>query len=92
MTDAWNVQFERLVIEAGSNTFTVDFHERLTVVAGMGRLEREGLINELVGALSSKRSGVHLEMISDAGNRFAIFRAPGNVSIKEIVSPAPDRG
>jgi hypothetical protein len=77
MTDPWNVQFERLVIEAGANTFTVDFHERLTVVAGMGRLEREGLINELVGALSSKRSGVHLEMVSDAGNRFAIFRPAG---------------
>jgi hypothetical protein len=71
------MQFERLVIEAGPNTFTVDFHERLTVIAGLGRLEREGLVNELIGALSSSRSGDHLEMVSDAGNRFAIFRPEG---------------
>lgn len=71
------MRFERLVIEAGSNTFTVDFHERLTVLCGLGRLEREGLVNELIGALSSSRSGVHLEMVSDAGTRYAIFRPEG---------------
>lgn len=71
------MRFERLVIEAGTNTFTLDFHERLTVVAGLGRLEREGLVNELIGALSASRSGVHLEMVSDAGSRFAIFRPEG---------------
>lgn len=71
------MRFERIVIEAGTNTFSLDFHERLTVVAGLGRLEREGLVNELIGALSSSRSGVHLEMVSDAGSRFAIFRPEG---------------
>jgi len=39
-----NVRFERLVIEAGSNTVTLDLHPRLTVIAGAGRLEREALI------------------------------------------------
>jgi hypothetical protein len=71
------MRFERIVIEAGTNTFSLDFHERLTVVAGLGRLEREGLVNELIGALSASRSGVHLEMVSDAGSRFAIFRPEG---------------
>ncbi len=71
------MQFERLVIDAGAESFTIDFHERLTVLAGVGRLEREGLVNELIGALGDGRSGVHLEMVSDAGNRFAIFRPAG---------------
>jgi hypothetical protein len=71
------VLFERLVIDAGAGTYGLDFHERLTVITGVGQLEREGLVNELVGALGNSRSGVHLEMASDAGNRFAVFRPEG---------------
>lgn len=71
------VRFERLVIEAGPNTFTLDLHPNLTVVSGVGQIERDGLINELVGALGAGRSGVHLELTSDDGNRFAIFRPHG---------------
>ena len=33
------MRVERLVIEAGENSFTLDLHPRLTVVAGMGRVE-----------------------------------------------------
>lgn len=65
------------MIDAGADRYTLDFHDRLTVIAGVGRLEREGLVNELVGALGNSRSGVHLEMASDAGNRFAVFRPEG---------------
>jgi hypothetical protein len=71
------VRYERLVIEAEDNNFSVEFHPRLTVIAGVGRLEREGLINELVGALGSSRSGVHAELATDSGGRFAVFRPTG---------------
>lgn len=71
------MRFERLVIEADENTFSLDFHPRLTVISGVGRLEREGLISELVGSLTSSRAGVHAEIMADAGNRFAIFRPHG---------------
>ncbi|MGZ0218466.1 MAG: hypothetical protein ACKVIY_05525, partial [Acidimicrobiales bacterium] len=54
----------------------MDFHPRLTVISGVGRLEREGLISELVGSLTSSRAGVLAEVMADAGNRFAIFRPP----------------
>jgi hypothetical protein len=55
----------------------LDFHPRLTVISGVGRLEREGLISELVGSLTSSRAGVLAEVMADAGNRFAIFRPHG---------------
>lgn len=71
------VRYERLVIEAGANTFTLDLHPNLTVVTGVSRLEREGLVNELVGALGPSRAGVHAEIVSDAGNHFALFRPIG---------------
>jgi len=68
------VHFERLVIESGSTTFALDFHPRLTIIAGVGRLERDGLVNELLASLGSGRDGVHLELASDAGARYTIFR------------------
>lgn len=71
------MRFERLVIEAGENTFSLAFHPRLTVISGVGRLEREGLVSELVGALSASRAGVHAEIVADNGNRFAVFRPHG---------------
>ena len=71
------MRYERLIIEAGDNTFALDFHPRLTIVGGVGRLERDGLVNELVGALGSTRSGVHLELEADNQKRFAIFRPHG---------------
>lgn len=71
------MRFERLVIEAGENTFTLDLHPQLTVIGGVGQIERDGLINEIVGALGNGRSGVHLEIVSDSGKRFAVFRPRG---------------
>ena len=56
------MRVERLVIEAGENTLTLDLHPRLTVVAGMGRVERESLVGELIGALGGTRPGLHLEV------------------------------
>jgi hypothetical protein len=71
------MRFDRLVIEADENTFSLEFHPRLTVIGGVGRLEREGLIAELVGSLGSSRAGVHAEIVADNGNRFALFRPFG---------------
>jgi len=68
------MHFERLVIEAGTNTFTLDLHPRLTVIGGVGRIEREGLVTELIGSLGAGRDGVHVELVADSGGRFAIFR------------------
>lgn len=71
------MRLERLVIEAGENTFTLDLHPRLTVIAGVGRLERDALVGELLGALASNRTGVHVEAIEDSGRRLAVFRPTG---------------
>jgi len=75
--DPPRVHFERLVIEAGTDTFSLDLHRQMTVIAGVGGTEREGLITELIGGLGQGRSGVHLEIASDAGARYAIFRPAG---------------
>jgi len=71
------VRYERLVIESGDSTLALDLHPKLTVISGVSRVERDGLVNELVGALGSGRSGVHLELIDDRGTRLAVFRPRG---------------
>jgi hypothetical protein len=68
------MRVERLVIEAGENTLTLDLHPRLTVVAGMGKVEREGLVGELIGALAGTRPGLHLELEDRRGRHLAVFR------------------
>ena len=68
------MRVERLVIEAGENTLTLDLHPRLTVVAGMGRVERESLVGELIGALGGTRAGLHLELEERSGRHLAVFR------------------
>jgi hypothetical protein len=74
----YTVRYERLVIDAGQDkTFTLDFHPRLTVVTGVGRAEREGLMSELVGTLSNARAGGHLEITDDRGRHLAVFRPHG---------------
>jgi len=71
------VRFERLVIEAGGNTSTLELHPRLTVIAGVGRAERDALVAELLGALASNRTGVHIEAVEDTGRRLAVVRPVG---------------
>jgi hypothetical protein len=71
------MRVERLVIEAGENTLTLDLHPRLTVVADMGKVERESLVGELIGSLAGTRSGLHVELEERAGRHLAVFR-PSN--------------
>jgi ABC-type multidrug transport system fused ATPase/permease subunit len=71
------VHFERLVIESGDNSISFDLHPRLTVISGLGQMERDGLVNEFIGALGNSRAGVHLELMADSGSRFAVFRPNG---------------
>ncbi len=51
-----------------------DLHPRLTVITGLSQMERDGLVNEFVGALGNSRSGIHLELLAGNGHRFAVFR------------------
>ena len=71
------MRFQRLLLEAAGATVTVDLHPRLTVVAGVGPLERESLVTELLGGLASSRPGTHLEVIDDSGRRLGVMHPIG---------------
>src|SRR3954471_12555969 len=69
------MRYQRLVLEHGNVAFTLPLHHRLTVIGGVGRGEREGLVGELLGALAGNRRGVRLEVVDDDGRRLLIDRA-----------------
>jgi hypothetical protein len=68
------MRYQRLVLEYGALSFTLPLHQRLTVISGVGRQEREGLMGELLGALSGSRRGTRLEIVDDQGRRLGIER------------------
>lgn len=68
------MRYQRLILGSGASAVTVRFHPRLTVVAGVGAVERESLIGELLGALAGSRRGTHLEVLDDSGRRLAVLR------------------
>ena len=72
MAERFDVRYQRLILEAGPNAVTVRFHPRLTVIAGVGRSERDGLVGELLGAMAGGRGGAHLEIMDDHGRRLAV--------------------
>ena len=72
--DTCHMRFQRLVLQSGNVAFTLPLHHRLTVIGGVGRAEREGLVGELLGALAGTRRGVRLEICDDAGRRLVVER------------------
>ena len=71
------VKCQRVIIEAGGGTFTLDLHPRLSVISGLGPAERDSLIGEIIGALGGSRTGVHLELRDAGGRHLAVFRPKG---------------
>jgi len=72
--DLVGMRFERLTLVQGRHALTLGFHPCLTVVAGVGPEEREGLTGELLGALAGTRRGATLELVDDSGQQFSIHR------------------
>jgi hypothetical protein len=78
------MRFQRLLLEAGATTVNVDLHPRLTVIAGVGGLERESLVTELLGGLAGSRPGTHVEVVEDSGRRLGVMH-PTNGSRDRVV-------
>lgn len=78
------MRFQRLLLEAGSTTVTVDLHPRLTVIAGVGDLERRSLMSELFAGLAGSRPGTHVEISDDAGRRLGVMH-PANRTPDRVV-------
>jgi hypothetical protein len=68
------MRFERLTLTSGTTSVSMPFHPRLTVIAGVGQLERDSITSELLGALSGAKRRSRLELVDDRGRRLVIER------------------
>ena len=68
------MRYKRLTLGAGEQAVAIDFHPRLTVVAGVGAIERDCLVGELLGAMSGTRRGTSVELLDDNGLGITIDR------------------
>ena len=88
-----SVRLEQLTLQIGGDDLTLTFHDRLTVVSGIGGAERRELIDMLVGALAG---GLHqrteLQYVDATGMRVrAVSDGDGTVRhIDETGAPATD--
>ncbi|HZQ58537.1 MAG TPA: hypothetical protein VFA84_10890 [Acidimicrobiales bacterium] len=80
------MRWERLILTSADSVVTLRFHARLTVVVGVGPVEREGVTSELLGALAGPRPGTNLEVVLRDGRRIAVLR-PGWGLGDRVIAP-----
>lgn len=69
-----HVRLHRIELLADTTAVDLAFHHQTTVVAGLGRLEREALAVEVIGALRTGRAGLSADISTHAGRRLEIRR------------------
>ena len=68
------MRIERIELETADQRVEMSFHPSLTVVTGLGRLEREALATEILGALGAGRPGLSVDVVADNGRRVSVTR------------------
>lgn len=68
------MRLSRLVLETNQNRVSLQFHPRLTVLAGVPAPVRAHLVDEILGGLTGDRAGVHLELFNGADRRITVVR------------------
>jgi hypothetical protein len=82
------MRFERLTLTSGSTSVSMPFHPRLTVVAGVGQLERDSIATELFGALSGTKRRSRLELVDDRGRRLVVERHENDPGLDRVLDAA----
>lgn len=75
------MRLEELNLDHPGDDFTVRFHPTLTVVAGLGSVERNALAAAVVGALAGSAEGVELRWVDHAGLRLTASALDGTTRI-----------
>lgn len=68
------MRIARVELATGNETVELHLHPRLTLVTGLGRLEREALAAEVLGAISSGRPGLSVDIVADDGRCLEVRR------------------
>src|SRR5256885_5494035 len=69
------MRFDELSLRIPGDELRMRFHERLTVLSGIGALERQGLVEGLLGTLTgTQRHSTVLTYLDSEGRRVTVTR------------------
>ncbi len=68
------MRIDRLEVATSTDTMEMRLHPRITVITGLGQLEREALTAEVATALSNGRPGLNVEVLEDSGRILLVNR------------------
>jgi hypothetical protein len=85
------VRLEELVLHIPGDEFRISFHRELTVLHGLSLLERQALVDSLIGALTGEADSTTLTYTDESGRRIRLVSGGGHSSMTYIDdgSPAP---
>lgn len=76
------MRIDRLEVATSTDKMEMRLHPRITVVTGLGQLEREALTAEIATVLGSGRPGLNAELLEDTGRILLVQRpieGPGRI-------------
>ncbi|MFW2383340.1 MAG: hypothetical protein ACN4GZ_16420 [Acidimicrobiales bacterium] len=68
------MRIDRLEVATATDTMEMRLHPRITLVTGLGELERQALTAEIATALGSGRPGLNAELLEDTGRILLVER------------------
>lgn len=81
------MRIDRIELATETDKVELRFHPRLTLVSGLGRLEREALSNEVLGAIGAGRAGLSVDMVADNGRCLEVQRPlTGPATVRDAVN------
>src|SRR5258705_2345371 len=83
------MRLEDLVLRIPGDEFQVHFHEHLTVLSGIGMLERQALADSIIGALTGNAEQTVVTMIDRTGRPVEIVASGGNAVCRYLDDNSP---
>jgi hypothetical protein len=76
------VQFDELILQGPEDELRVHFHPELTVLSGLGMLERRALSDSILGALIGGAESTSLRYVGPAGRPITVIGRDGRVTAR----------
>ena len=86
------MRLEELILRIPGDEFQVRFHEHLTVLSGVGMLERQALADSIIGALTGGADNAVARLVDHTGRPFEIVANGGSTEARYLDDESPALG
>ena len=86
------MRLEELILRIPGDEFQVRFHEHLTVLSGIGMLERQALADSIIGALTGSADSSVLHLVDHTGRQIEIVSNGGTAEGRYLDDDSPALG